>query len=71
MWQEIFKAALNDGLIAALFCALFFFQIKDGREREKKYCALVGDLTERLKTVESIEQICADIRNQMHSRGLF
>jgi len=71
MWQEIFKAAVNDGLIAMLFCALFFYQIKDMREREKRYCALVGDLTERLRTVENIERTCQEIRNEMHSRALY
>jgi len=68
MWQEIMKAALNDGLIAVLFCALFFYQLKDAREREKKYCLLVEGLTERLKTVENIERVCVDIKSELYGQ---
>jgi len=71
MWQEIFKIACGDGLIAALFCALFFYQLKDAREREKRYCSLVGELTERLKTVDKIEQACADIHLELSRRTVF
>lgn len=69
MWEKIIEIAMSDGLWAGLFCCLFVYQLKDSRSREKKYCEIVDNLTERLKTVENIERTCSEIRDFVHDRA--
>ena len=37
MWEQIWETAINSGLWAMLFVALFAIQIKDSKTRETKY----------------------------------
>lgn len=56
MWQQIFDMALNHGIWAVLFVALFVYQMKDSKEREQKYQATIKSLTGSLQVVKQIEK---------------
>lgn len=61
MIQEILSAALNSGLWAALFCMLFFYQLRDSKEREKKYVATIDSLADSLKLLHGVDEKCREI----------
>lgn len=55
MWQEALKLAVNNGIWAVLFLCLLVYQLKDSREREKKYQQTIKSLNSSLSVVEKIE----------------
>ena len=62
MWEQIWEAAINSGLWAMLFVALFVLQIKDSKAREKKYQNLINTLAEKLEIVEIIKDDIEEIK---------
>ena len=48
MWEQIWETAINSGLWAMLFVALFAIQIKDSKTRETKYQNLINSLADKL-----------------------
>ncbi len=48
MPEKIMSMALTNGIWAALFVFLFFYTLKDSKEREKSYQGVVKGLTEAL-----------------------
>ncbi len=61
MWNEIMSMALSQGVWAALFCCLLFYQIKDGRKRETGYKNTVDALVNRLRTVVEIKTMLEEV----------
>ena len=62
---EILAAALNSGLFAALFCFLFIFQLKDSKEREKKYNKTISALLNGLKNISGVDEKCLKIESDI------
>ncbi len=63
MWTQIWETALNSGLWAMLFVALFFIQIKDSKTREEKYQALIDSLAQKFELVEVIKGDVDEIKD--------
>lgn len=62
MWEQIWETAINSGLWAMLFVALFAIQIRDSKNRETKYQALINSLAEKLEIVELIKDDIEEIK---------
>lgn len=62
MWEQIWETAINSGLWAMLFVALFVLQIKDSKAREEKYQTLINSLAEKLEIVEVIKDDIEEIK---------
>ncbi len=62
MWEQIWETAINSGLWAMLFVALFVLQIKDSKAREEKYQTLINSLAEKLEIVEVIRDDIEEIK---------
>ena len=65
MWEQIWETALNSGLWAMLFVALFITQMRDSKAREEKYQQLVDSLAEKLKIVEVIKEDIDFIKDEL------
>ena len=65
MWEQIWETALNSGLWAMLFVALFITQMRDSKAREEKYQQLVDSLAEKLKIVEVIKEDIDYIKDEL------
>lgn len=53
--DEIISTVVANGIWAVLFCGLLVFELKDSRKREAGYTGLISVLSERLATVNAIE----------------
>lgn len=62
MWEQIWETAINSGLWAMLFVALFAIQIKDSKTRETKYQNLINSLADKLEVVELIKEDIDEIK---------
>ena len=62
MWEQIWETAINSGLWAMLFVALFVMQLKDSKAREEKYQNLINTLAEKLEIVEIIKDDIEEIK---------
>ena len=62
MWEQIWETAINSGLWAMLFVALFAIQIKDSKTRETKYQILINSLADKLEIVELIKEDIDEIK---------
>lgn len=62
MWDEVFGVALTNGIFACLFVALLVYELKDSRQREKKYQKTIETLTSRLVTIEKIHEDVDEIK---------
>jgi len=62
---EVLRVALNSGLFAALFCFLFVFQLKESREREKKFIKTIDVLLDGLKNVAIVDEKCEHIHKDV------
>jgi hypothetical protein len=62
MVNEILNMALGNGIWAALFCLLFFYQLKDSRNREKSYLSAIDGLMSRLEDLKFVEAKCMEIK---------
>ena len=65
MWEQMWETALNSGLWAMLFVALFITQMRDSKAREEKYQQLVDSLAEKLKIVEVIKEDIDYIKDEL------
>lgn len=55
MEQEIIKMSLSYGVFGVLFVYLFFYMLKDSKQREVKYQEIIDKLTEKFGIVDSIK----------------
>lgn len=55
MVEQIVNLAISNGLWAVLFVLLFFYQVKNSSNREKKYQQIIDNLTNSLGIVKSID----------------
>lgn len=55
MEQEIIKMAFTYGIFGVLFVYLFFYMLKDSKNRETKYQELLDKLTDRFGVVDAIK----------------
>lgn len=62
MWDEVFSVALTNGIFACLFVALLIYELKDSRQREKKYQKTIATLSSRLVTIEKIHEDIDEIK---------
>ena len=65
MGDAILKMASESGIWAALFCALFFIQIKDSKTRETKYQQTIDTLAEKLKMIAEIKTDIEEIKKSV------
>ncbi len=65
MAETIWKMASETGIWAALFCALFFIQIKDSKTRETKYQQTIDTLAEKLKMISEIKEDIEEIKKNV------
>lgn len=62
MWEEIFSVALTNGIFACLFVALLVYELKDSRQREKKYQKTIDTLSTRLCSIETVKEDVSEIK---------
>ena len=55
METEIIKMAMQTGIFASLFVYLFFYMLKDSKNREVKYQELLDKLTDRFSVMDTIK----------------
>ncbi|MEG1751451.1 MAG: BhlA/UviB family holin-like peptide [Clostridia bacterium] len=65
MWQDIVNVAVSNGLFALLFVALLLYQLKDSRNREKRYVQTIQRLTYHLDVVLEIKNAVEKIQNEV------
>lgn len=63
MAEQIMTMAISNGLFAALFVFLFFYQLKDSAKRERKYQATIKSLSKSLEVVGDISENVVKIKN--------
>ena len=62
---EILKLATANGIWAALFVFLFFYQLKDGKQREQKYTETISALSKSLSQSTDIKEEIEDIKDSL------
>jgi len=72
MWQEIFSAALSNGILSGLFVALLIYVLRDTAKREQKYQeieqesrSIIARLTEGLRVVSELKIITEEIHKKV------
>lgn len=63
--EQIITMAIGNGLFAALFVFLFFYQLKDSNKREQKYQATINSLSKSLEVVSNINDNVIDIKDMV------
>lgn len=56
MWNEALNIAISNGIFATLFVCLLVYELKDSRNREKKYQGTIDNLNKSLGTVGDISE---------------
>ena len=56
MWEKIFNLAVSNGIWAVLFVILLFYQLKDSKEREKKYQETIESLGKSLEIINEVKE---------------
>lgn len=68
MWEQIFNLAVSNGLFAVLFSGLLVYQLRDSRNREKKYQDTIIQLGNTLEIVQSVKEDVNEIKEMLNSR---
>jgi len=63
MWQEIMSVVISNGIFAVLFVLLFFYQLKDSKQREAKYQKTISDLTEHIGIIQDIKEDVEELKS--------
>lgn len=70
--EEILKLIVNYGLTTVLFIFLFFYNLKDSKEREikyqereVKYQEIITVLTDKFETIEEVKKDVEEIKNKL------
>ncbi len=61
-WKEVISIVVSNGVFAVLFVLLFFYQLKDSRNREEKYQQTIEQLTTHLQILEDVKEDLTDIK---------
>ena len=69
MWEQILSAAINYGLVPALFVGLLVWVLKDGKARESKYQEMVNKLHDALAIVHDIQKETKAIHDILVEKG--
>lgn len=69
MESEIIKAALSNGLWAALFVYLLYYVLKTSGEREKRLIDCIDRLSRRFEIVDDIKDGVDRIERRMEKGG--
>lgn len=70
MWEQIINLAVSNGLFAVLFLGLLVYQLKDSRNREKRYQDTIVRLGNALEIVQSVKHDVEDIKEMLNSRNI-
>ena len=65
MWQDIMSVVISNGIFAILFVLLFFYQLKDSKQREMKYQKTIADLTKHIGIIEGIKEDVEELKSVM------
>ena len=65
LWQEIMSVVISNGIFAILFVLLFFYQIKDSKQREDKYQQTISELTKHIGTINEIKEDVEELKSVM------
>ena len=70
MWEQIVNLAISNGLFAVLFLGLLVYQLKDSRNREKRYQDTIVRLGNALEIVQSVKHDVEDIKEILNNRNI-
>ncbi len=62
MWSDVWETAMQNGLWAMMFIALFYVQLKDSKIRETKYQQTIESLAKKIDVINDINEKVDDIR---------
>ena len=65
VWQDIISVVISNGIFATLFVLLFFYQLKDSRQRENKYQKTIAELTKHIGTIQEIKEDVEELKTVM------
>ena len=65
MWEQLFTAALSNGLWCALFVSLFIYQIADSKKRESKYIRTIEVLTQKGIDIKEMSKDISEIKSEV------
>lgn len=65
VWQEIMSVVISNGIFAILFVLLFFYQLKDSKQREAKYQKTIEELTKHIGIIEGIKEDVEELKSVM------
>lgn len=68
MWEQIVNLAISNGLFAVLFSGLLVYQLRDSRNREKKYQDTIIRLGNALEIVQSVKEDVNEIKEMLNSK---
>lgn len=63
--ENIWEIVVSNGIFAALFVWLLFYQLKDSARREKKYIDIIDKLSVQLDVIENIEEDVKEIKKKI------
>ena len=70
MWEQIINLAVSNGLFAVLFLGLLIYQLKDSRNREKRYQDTIVRLGNALEIVQSVKHDVEEIKDILHAKNI-
>ena len=65
IWQDVISVVISNGIFATLFVLLFFYQLKDSRQRENKYQKTISELTRHIGTIQEIKEDVEELKSVM------
>ena len=69
MWEQIINLAISNGLFAVLFLGLLIYQLRDSRNREKRYQDTIVKLGHALEIVQSVKHDVEEIKEILHEKN--
>ena len=63
MWHEIMSVVISNGIFAVLFVLLFFYQIKDSKQREEKYQNIIDNLSVSINVINDVKEDVNEIKD--------
>lgn len=63
--DEIISLVVANGLFAVLFCGLLVYELRDSRNRERRYDRTIRALTDKLDVIRSVKSDTGRIRSDV------